>query len=252
MKYFLPKATQLGRFCVFFVVRKLLYFHQNYKMKLQLKKIGTIESAEIDLNKDLIILTGSNNSGKTYLTNVLYGLYKIPINSEVNFDIVEIKDFSLVENPSVQRKSAVLTLNSYDVFTKFEAEILRALGKIAIKNLSGIFGTGEHNFEKSEIHFLKTKEDDIQKLIFNQTFKGSLSTFESKFGLIEYNKTEDSFEITLRITDFNYQFEEGLKDIHLVLIQNVLLQSYLYAIMNGGDRKNISIYPAERIAVDVF
>ena len=221
-------------------------------MKLQLRKIGAIESAEIDLSKDLIILTGSNNSGKTYLTNVLYGLYKIPINSDINFNLVEIKDFSVVENPSVQRKSAVLTLNSYEVFSKFETEILSSLGKIAIKNLSGIFGTGEHNFEESEIQFLKTVEDDFKKLIFNQTFIGSLSTFESKFGLIEYNKTEDSFEITVRITDFNYQFEEGLKDIHLVLIQNVLLQSYLYAIMNGGSRKNISIYPAERIAVDVF
>lgn len=221
-------------------------------MKLQLKKIGTIENAEIDLNKDLIILTGSNNSGKTYLTNVLYGLYKIPININENFNIVEVKGFSLVENPSIQRKSAVLLINSYEVFSKFETDILNALGKISIKNLSGIFGTGEHNFEKSEIHFLRTEQDDFKKLIFNQTFIGSTSNLQSKFGVIEFTKTEESFDVSIRITDFNYQFEEGLKETHIVQIQNVLLQSYLYAIMNAGDRKNISIYPAERIAVDVF
>ena len=221
-------------------------------MKLQLKKIGAIETAEIDLNKDLIILTGSNNSGKTYLTNVLYGLYKIPINSDINFNIVEITDFNIIENPSIKRKSAILTLNSYDIFSVFEVKILNALGKIATKNLSGIFGTGEHNFEESEIHFLRTDKDDFKDLIYRQTFVGSTSNLASKFGLIEFSKTEDSFEVSIRITDFNYQFEEGLKETHLIQIQNVLLQSYLYAIMNGGDRKNISIYPAERIAVDVF
>jgi predicted ATP-dependent endonuclease of OLD family len=221
-------------------------------MKVRIEKIGAIDSAEIDIGKDLIILTGSNNSGKTYLTNVLYGLYKIPIDNVTNFNFIEINEFSIVDNPEVQRKSVVFTISSFDIFSTFETAILRALGKISAKNLSGIFGTSENSFEKSEIHFLKTKEDDFKDLIFRQTFKGINSNLSNKFGLIDFIKTEDSFDVSFRITDFNYEFEEGLKETHLVQVQNVLLQSYLYAIMNGGDRKYISIYPAERIAVDIF
>lgn len=43
-------------------------------MLFRVWNLGPIREAEIDLSKDLIVLTGPNNTGKTYLTWAVYGL----------------------------------------------------------------------------------------------------------------------------------------------------------------------------------
>src|ERR1700733_5643991 len=45
-------------------------------MKIELKNIGTVKHAEIDLDKNLLIFCGPNNTGKTYVAYTLYGVYK--------------------------------------------------------------------------------------------------------------------------------------------------------------------------------
>lgn len=42
-------------------------------MKLRIKNFGPIKDADIEVNR-LNVLVGDNNSGKTYLTYILYGL----------------------------------------------------------------------------------------------------------------------------------------------------------------------------------
>ncbi len=65
-------------------------------MKIKIKNLGIIENAEIDLKNDLIIFTGHNNTGKTYLNYLLFGLYKIPYGriQKIFFPLVEIEDLS--------------------------------------------------------------------------------------------------------------------------------------------------------------
>ncbi len=46
-------------------------------MKLKIKNLGIIKSVEADLSKDFIILTGTNNTGKTYLSYLIYGFYAL-------------------------------------------------------------------------------------------------------------------------------------------------------------------------------
>ena len=46
-------------------------------MLLRLEHVGPLREAEIDLSKDLIILTGPNNTGKTYLAWSVYGLHRM-------------------------------------------------------------------------------------------------------------------------------------------------------------------------------
>ncbi len=43
-------------------------------MKLKVKNFGKIEFAEIEMNK-LLLFVGDNNSGKSYLSSLIYGLY---------------------------------------------------------------------------------------------------------------------------------------------------------------------------------
>lgn len=43
-------------------------------MKLTLRNLGRLREATIDLSKDLIVLTGPNNTSKTYVAHAVYGL----------------------------------------------------------------------------------------------------------------------------------------------------------------------------------
>ncbi len=43
---------------------------------LKVENLGTIKEGEIDLSKNLIIFVGQNNTGKSYMAYLIYGLYK--------------------------------------------------------------------------------------------------------------------------------------------------------------------------------
>jgi predicted ATPase len=42
-------------------------------MLFTLRNLGRLEEATIDLSKDLIVLTGPNNTSKTYVAHAIYG-----------------------------------------------------------------------------------------------------------------------------------------------------------------------------------
>jgi predicted ATP-dependent endonuclease of OLD family len=46
-------------------------------MIIKIKNLGIVEEARVDLGKDLIILTGENNTGKTYVAYTLYQLLNL-------------------------------------------------------------------------------------------------------------------------------------------------------------------------------
>lgn len=50
-------------------------------MLFKVKNLGVIAEAEVDLSKDLILLTGQNNTGKTYLAYAVYWFLQLDFNS---------------------------------------------------------------------------------------------------------------------------------------------------------------------------
>jgi len=45
-------------------------------MEIQVKNLGTIKEGVVDLSKNLIIFAGQNNTGKSYMAYLIYGLCK--------------------------------------------------------------------------------------------------------------------------------------------------------------------------------
>ena len=67
-------------------------------MKLYVKNFGKIEEAEIDLNKFNIFL-GDNNSGKSYLMSLIYGLMTIDFSEYINnTDFSKCEDFNKLKD----------------------------------------------------------------------------------------------------------------------------------------------------------
>ncbi|MFT5917874.1 MAG: putative ATPase [Bacteroidia bacterium] len=46
-------------------------------MKIKVKNLGAIKNGEIDLSKDFILFTGPNNSGKSYMSYLVYNLFRM-------------------------------------------------------------------------------------------------------------------------------------------------------------------------------
>ena len=64
-------------------------------MFFRVENLGPLREAEVDLSKELILLTGPNSTGKTYLAWSVYGLFRAPDAPEVFRKLVK----EIVESP---------------------------------------------------------------------------------------------------------------------------------------------------------
>lgn len=56
-------------------------------MKIGVENLGTIKKGEVDFSKNLIVFTGGNNQGKSYMTYLIYGYYKMHNSSDRTNDL---------------------------------------------------------------------------------------------------------------------------------------------------------------------
>ncbi len=88
-------------------------------MEIKIKNLGVIDYAKINLDKNFSLFTGKNNTGKSYLNYLLYGLYKI---DEDKF-ISQIS--SIISNKSeikIDNINKIITL-SFDIYKFLEKQI---------------------------------------------------------------------------------------------------------------------------------
>ena len=108
-------------------------------MKIKFKNLGPIESGEIDFNdlKGINLIIGKNNTGKTYLSNLLYAYFKV--RERQNIKEREVVNFRLREE---------LSDLDYEVIKhyyekKYETEIKNILPQV--------FHTPKNSFKDFEI-----------------------------------------------------------------------------------------------------
>ena len=135
-------------------------------VKFKLKNIGYIDNGEIELGK-LTVLTGKNNTGKTYINIAIYGFLKYFYQARVPvFNVVEKVD-ELFENGFV------------DIDIKqFEKDIKQNLERISknySQTLDSVFSSTENEFDKGKLsveilnYIFNYKEDLSSKLMLNKT-----------------------------------------------------------------------------------
>lgn len=114
-------------------------------MIFKVQNLGYIEEAEVDLSKDLIVLTGQNNTGKTYLAYAIYGLF----NTEFTFTLSD-DDFELDDNS--------IRFNYKRIYEKYEREITEDMQK----RINYLFASQQY-FEKSK-SIISLSKSDTDKL----------------------------------------------------------------------------------------
>jgi hypothetical protein len=79
-------------------------------MLFKVKNLGVIAEAEVDLSKDLILLTGQNNTGKTYLAYAIYFL----MTKNMNIDYIGDNFIGFVnELPKINLHNWLNTVKNY-------------------------------------------------------------------------------------------------------------------------------------------
>lgn len=101
-------------------------------MKIQIKNLGNIESGELDVSKRLTVFCGPNNTGKTYVSYVIYSLLK----SMYYFDDEQVPN---LYNVFVEDKVVFeLKAKSLTAYRKNKLQSVRS-------SLESIFGISDHD-----------------------------------------------------------------------------------------------------------
>ena len=100
-------------------------------MKIEIKNLGAVKSATIDISKKLNLFCGPNGTGKTYVAYAIYDIFR----SDFHIGTNEIFD-NIVEE-LVKNKSVRYELN-FDVINQYRKEIVSSF----INDLDTLFGIG--------------------------------------------------------------------------------------------------------------
>ena len=200
-------------------------------MKLTVENLGVISKAEVDLSKDLIIFTGENNTGKTYLAYLIY--FSSQLDYEIPDGIITERILNLsITNPPER-------INLIEIYEDFLKAISKAMTLKLSNNLHSLFSTNKINFSKTKIEVKVSNKDISKEKILN---------FEANFGL--------------KVTDKNFSSE------YAMFYYKVKNSPSLYFSVKRADKidldskalnpieklflKNMFLIPAERQGINLF
>ena len=205
-------------------------------MKLKITQLGAIPSAFIDLSKRLTVFCGPNNTGKTYLSYILYALTHQMLKPEyvLSDDMLS----SLMLNGSISfecPKDVVLSVRK------------RKLDYIK-KNLGVIFGLPDQKadkyFQDFNIEYITTDEEHIA-LVREKQININLS--ESGKVRLEVLKLPNSMMVECKlISDEKVEMDVLREMVNLNMIY------YMFHLFAFFPISISSIYPVERVSVQTF
>lgn len=229
-------------------------------MIFKVKNLGYIEEAEVDLSKDLIVFTGHNNTGKTYLAYAIYFLYWINDDVGMNvFNTVHDEDLPnyVKEYATELIKNRKLNIYPLDTTHLIDENILKKGIEKSLNN--GFFNMSNHifqtdSFDKIEFQITSFSEKFIKSILTNKN-----SLFDRVGEPIGYHINDDYiiygtscfdtvFYNQVQIEEINKKSIENNESEIAINIHTMMYENIIFPFWN----KNIYIAPAERNAINIF
>lgn len=205
---------------------------------MKIHNLGVVSEIELQF-KNLLIFTGGNNTGKTHVSYLLYGILSSLADKQffTFFKSKKIKeifsDISNVNNTINIKKSEV------------EKEFIQSAKMIIDENIKDIavknFKINDKNFEKLKIEI---SEEEI-KLLMGNIFSYTFRKFVSNGVEVLISNNDDYLNIDIRIIDHR-SFEFINADSHFLSFFADTLSSNLIKI------PSVFYFPAERNGINVF
>ncbi|MFT6960541.1 MAG: ABC-type Mn2+/Zn2+ transport system ATPase subunit [Flammeovirgaceae bacterium] len=200
-------------------------------MKIKVENLGAIKQGEIDLSKNLILFTGPNNSGKSYMSYLVYGFYElISTKSKWSEKVTEKVQETI-------QKVTTISENGYKYSVSIE-DLITPLGRLFEEQFKNVIDTSDNDVFGTDI--------GLSHLSFKIDF--------DKQYLLGENNSEESDDYITEIQDgvFTLEAKSSLrpKEVH-ISYDFPLFVSYLFlrAVFGNGLGKIVTFFPAERTAL---
>ena len=207
-------------------------------MKAIFKKIGQVNTAELEL-KDLTIIAGDNNTGKTYLAYTLYGFLK-----SIQQQSFLKQKHMLKDLPFDLDNTAREIIDSGNVqcivknFDKKAKKIIRKLFKISSDSISEIFSSPPDDFKDAELSV-------SPEYLFNKKRENTVNVQTGT--KVKYNITALLEE---DILSFNLQNYKSIPHQDPNLIKDLLISTFIGLCV--PIHPDPFILSAERFGISVF
>jgi predicted ATP-dependent endonuclease of OLD family len=210
-------------------------------MRLTVKNLGPISKASVNLGKDLIILTGENNTGKTYLASTIYELFSPYWIDEKN-----------VVQWAYQKDGPKLSTNfeewDFNIVAKFEEIISHSL-KFSLPMKFVVDG---NFFQKMEISVSCAESDEIaRKLREMRISETAIKETEPGSAIVGYratiNKEKDKLNCKIQAeASTNIIFPNKGIEIHFLAPKfRELLYQIKPTIFITAERTGIALFHKE-------
>ncbi|MBU3823160.1 AAA family ATPase [Flavobacteriaceae bacterium XHP0103] len=208
-------------------------------MEIKAKNFGPLESINFSL-EDFSVITGFNNTGKTYISYALYGFLKTWSNNIKTLNLEELIEVLLSEG------SIDIELKDYEkkVFKNF-----RSLSDTFSKNLHKIFSANENEFDDTTFSFSideasinYTNGFEIEVKRKNQ--KIIKARKESNSSILKILLSSDDSELKSKRTNFPPKYfliEVTSQIINRGILHEVLPEPYIIT----SERTGINIFQNE-------
>lgn len=159
-------------------------------MQLLIENFGPIKKGTIDLNKQLYVFVGYNNSGKTYLAQLIWDIFanKRDLLGTAIDTIIADKNIALADTYTITEDFIV------DVLTEFQNQLeAKIAGTLYLNNDDAVISNAKFSFVE-----LENVAQEVFKKIINTPYKGLLEIGATPNNVyVEYTKPIDSTTITV-------------------------------------------------------
>lgn len=199
-------------------------------MIFEVRNLGNLKEARVDLSKNLIVFTGQNNTGKTYLSYAIHGLFSFrPKEIYRNSFLMSAKN-ELYEKGETELNISILAN---------DANFIHLLISEFKTKLPEYFGISESFFLETNFSLIFTEEYVKKLTTFGSFFHVNqpTATFKKRRG---ENIAYFTFDNTLTLT-------EEAKELTITQLFDLAVQMLI-----RGNQLELDFFPIERVGISVF
>ena len=203
-------------------------------MKILFKNIGPVGKAELEL-KDLTIIAGPNNTGKTYLAYTLYGFFRLV--RQPLFLRHKIKDLPFDVSKTAQKildtGTAHIPVKDFDKVAK---KVVRQMFCISGETISDIFSSPPDDFKDAEFSFYP--DDSLQD--------------ESDIRMTSLSKKEGKIAAGIDKETLSFHLLGDLSSVPPGIAEEMLFSVFISMCMGLFNLPKPFILCAERFGISLF
>jgi predicted ATP-dependent endonuclease of OLD family len=198
-------------------------------MKIQLQNVGTIKNSTFDLSKNLIILCGPNNTGKTYAAYSIYGACE-RIKEHIHY-IHNILYESMLNITTADELT--YSIDTKELLEECNTVVSPSIMRIELDFFSNLFATNAQKFKTAHINI----EFDIAQI--KKTIARN-NKFLIHDVLLELDLNESETAIIIKTAEYSFKKNKNTLDLAFYIAISQLLSL------------KAQIFTAERAAINLF